>query len=261
MIGQAFSGWMGLNGEKDGDPVVGKPWLNDFTSAYAAVFGVLAAYINVLKTGKGQVVDIAQFEVQASYCCDLYTSYTMAGRENTRSGNKSAAFQPYGLFKSKDGYDVAIGAFGPGVYKRAIQALGFDLDYFNYKDCSSGLEAVASEKGRELDAKVIDWCAAHTAQEIEDAMAKFKVPCSRVMGPKDCLENPHYQSRGDFIEYRDQTLDKDITAFGIVPKLSGTPGKVWRGAPRLGQDTDDILKGILGYDDAKIADLREKKLI
>ena len=159
MIGQAFSGWMGLNGEKDGDPVVGKPWLNDFTSAYAAVFGVLAAYINVLKTGKGQVVDIAQFEVQASYCCDLYTSYTMAGRENTRSGNKSAAFQPYGLFKSKDGYDVAIGAFGPGVYKRAIQALGFDLDYFNYKDCSSGLEAVASEKGRELDAKVIDWCA------------------------------------------------------------------------------------------------------
>jgi crotonobetainyl-CoA:carnitine CoA-transferase CaiB-like acyl-CoA transferase len=261
MIGQAFSGWMGLNGEKDGDPVVGKPWLNDFTSAYAAVFGVLAAYINVLKTGKGQVVDIAQFEVQASYCCDLYTSYTMAGRENTRSGNKSAAFQPYGLFKSKDGYDVAIGAFGPGVYKRAIQALGFDLDYFNYKDCSSGLEAVASEKGRKLDAKVIDWCAAHTAQEIEDAMAKFKVPCSRVMGPKDCLENPHYQSRGDFIEYRDQTLDKDITAFGIVPKLSGTPGKVWRGAPRLGQDTDDILKGILGYDDAKIADLREKKLI
>ena len=92
-------------------------------------------------------------------------------------------------------------------------------------------------------------------------MAKFKVPCSRVMGPKDCLENPHYQSRGDFIEYHDQTLDKDITAFGIVPKLSGTPGKVWRGAPRLGQDTDYILKGILGYDDAKIADLREKKLI
>ena len=168
MIGQAFSGWMGLNGEKGGDPVVGKPWLNDFTSAYAAVFAVLAAYINVLKGGDGQIVDIAQFEVQASYCCDLYTSYTMAGRENTRSGNKSAAFQPYGLFKSKDGYDVALGAFGPGVYKRAIQAMNLDLEYFNYKDCSSGIEAVASEKGRELDAKTIEWCAARTAQEIEE---------------------------------------------------------------------------------------------
>lgn len=261
MIGQAFSGWMGLNGEKDGDPVVGKPWLNDFTSAYATVFAVLAAYINVLKGGDGQIVDIAQFEVQASYCCDLYTSYTMAGRVNTRSGNKSAAFQPYGLFKSKDGYDVALGAFGPGVYKRAIQAMGLDLEYFNYKDCSSGIEAVASEKGKELDAKTIEWCAARTAQEIEDAMAKFKVPCSRVMGAKDCLENEHYRKRNDFIKYEDQTLGKEVTAFGIVPKMSGTPGQVWRGAPSLGQDTNTILRDLLGYDDAKIADLKSKNLI
>ena len=228
MIGQAFSGWMGLNGEKGGD---------------------------------GQIVDIAQFEVQASYCCDLYTSYTMAGRENTRSGNKSAAFQPYGLFKSKDGYDVALGAFGPGVYKRAIQAMNLDLEYFNYKDCSSGIEAVASEKGRELDAKTIEWCAARTAQEIEDAMAQFKVPCSRVMGAKDCLANEHYQKRNDFIKYEDQTLGKEVTAFGIVPKMSGPPGQVWRGAPSLGQDTNTILKELLGYDDAKIADLKEKNLI
>jgi crotonobetainyl-CoA:carnitine CoA-transferase CaiB-like acyl-CoA transferase len=261
MIGQAFSGWMGLNGEKGGEPVVGKPWLNDFTSAYAAVFGVLAAYVNVLKTGKGQVVDIAQFEVQATYMCDAYTSYSMAGRINSRSGNKSAAFQPYGLFKSKDGYDIALGAFGPGVYKRAIQALGFDLEYYNYKDCSSGLEAVASEKGRELDSKVIEWCLAHTAQEIEDAMAAFKVPCSRVNSSKDCMENAHYQSRGDFIKYEDQTIGKEITAFGVVPKMSGTPGKVWRGAPALGQDTNAILKDLLGYDDAKVAELREKNLI
>ena len=43
--------------------------------------------------------------------------------------------------------------------------------------------------------------------------------------------------------------------------MSETPGKVWRGAPAPGQDTDAILKTVLGYDDAKIADLREKKLI
>ena len=216
MIGQAFSGWMGLNGEKGGEPVVGKPWLNDFTSAYATVFAVLAAYINVLKGGDGQIVD---------------------------------------------GYDVALGAFGPGVYKRAIQAMNLDLEYFNYKDCSSGIEAVASEKGRELDAKTIEWCAARTAQEIEDAMAQFKVPCSRVMGAKDCLANEHYQKRNDFIKYEDQTLGKEVTAFGIVPKMSGTPGQVWRGAPSLGQDTNTILKELLGYDDAKIADLKEKNLI
>lgn len=92
-------------------------------------------------------------------------------------------------------------------------------------------------------------------------MAKFKVPCSRVMGAKDCLANEHYQKRNDFIKYEDQTLGKEVTAFGIVPKMSGTPGQVWRGAPSLGQDTNTILKELLGYDDAKIADLKEKNLI
>ena len=261
MIGQAFSGWMHLNGDAEGDPVVAKPWLNDFVSAMAAVFGILAAYINVLKTGKGQVVDVAQFEAQAMYMCDTYTSYTMARNIRGRTGNKSAAFQPYGLFKSKDGCDVALGAFGPGVYRRAIQALGLDPEYFNYQDCSSGVEAVASEKGRELDARIIRWCAEHTAQEIEDAMAAQKVPCSRVNTARDCVEHEHFRSRGDWVTYHDQTTDSDVTAFGVAPKLSETPGNIWRGAPALGQDTDTILKTLLGYDDDQIAALREKGFI
>lgn len=261
MIGQAFSGWMNMNGNPDEEPVVAKPWLNDYTSAYAAVFAVLAAYVEVLKGGMGQVVDIAQFEVQATYMSDTYCTYTMSGENRSRSGNKSAAFQPYGLFKSRDGYYVALGAFGPSVYKRAIGTMGLDVEYFSYKDCSSGPEAVSSQKGRELDEKVMEWCAARTAQEIEDAMAAVKVPCSRVNSAKDCLEHEHFRSRGDWVQYVDQTTGAEVTAFGIAPKLSATPGMVWRGAPSLGQDTENILRTILGYDDAQIAGLREKKLI
>lgn len=261
MIGQAFSGWLYLNGEAEREPSVAKPWANDFVSAYAAVFGVLAAYIGVQKTGKGQVVDVAQFEAMATYMCDTFTTYSMMNQVRGRTGNKAAAFQPYGLFKSKDGYDVALGAFGPGVYKRFVLGVGWDLEYYNYKDVSSGIEAVASEKGQEFDKKVVEWCAERTAQEIEDAMQAAKVPCSRVNTVKDCFENEHFQKRGDFITYEDQTLGKDITAFGIAPKLSETPGKVWRGAPTLGQDTEAILKNILGYSDEKVNDLRDKKLI
>ena len=155
MIGQAFSGWLYLQGFKDRDPVVAKPYMNDFVSAFAALFGTLAAYTAAQKTGKGQVVDVAQFEAMAQYMCGTYTTYTMAGQVTERSGNASPAFQPYDLFESKDGALVALGAFGPGVYKRCIQALGFDLEYFNYKDCSSGVEAVASPKGRDLHGLLI----------------------------------------------------------------------------------------------------------
>ena len=261
MIGQAFSGWLYLQGDADRDPVVAKPYMNDFVSAMCTAFGTLAAYTAAQKTGKGQVVDVAQFEAMAQYMCGVYTTYTMTGKVTERSGNASPAFQPYNLFKSKDGFDVALGAFGPGVYKRCIQGLGFDLEYFNYKDCSSGAEAVSSTKGRELNAKIIEWCANHNAKEIEEAMAAVKVPCSAVNTAKTAFENEHFKSRNDWISYEDQTVEGEVTAFGIAPKMSGTPGKVWRGAPRLGQDTDAILKTVLGYDDAKLAELREKNLI
>ena len=92
-------------------------------------------------------------------------------------------------------------------------------------------------------------------------MEDAKVPCSKVNNAKDTFENEHFKSRGDWITYEDQTVGADITAFGIAPKLSETPGKVWRGAPSMGQDTEAVLKTFLGYDDAKIAELREKNLI
>lgn len=261
MIGQAFSGWLNLQGEPDKDPAISKPYTNDFVSAFAALFGTLAGYTAAQKTGKGQVVDIAQFEAMAQYMCGTYTSYTMAGQVAKRTGNSNPAFQPYNLFRSSDGFQVALGAFGPGVYKRCIPAMGLDLEYFNFKDCSSGPEAVASPKGRELNDRVVAWCASHTAQEIETAMENARVPCATVNTAKSAFENEHFRSRGDWITYEDQTVEADITAFGIAPKFSDTPGRVWRGAPALGQDTQAILKTILGYDDNKIAALKEKNLI
>lgn len=262
MIGQAFSGYMFLNGEADAPtPNLTKPWMNDYVSGLHCLFGVLAAYFNVLKTGKGQVVDIAQFEAQARIMCDSFVTYTENGKVTSRSGSKSKAFQPYGVFLDKNGDYVAIGAFGPAVYKRFIQAVGWNLEYFSYQDCSSGVAAIESAKGQELDQKIIAWCKERTVEEIVDCMAKNKVPCAKVNNAKDCYENKHFHDRNDFVKYIDQTKGTQVTAFGICPKLSDTPGMVWRGAPSLGQDTETILKEIVGYSDTQIEELKTNKLV
>lgn len=262
MIGQAFSGFMHLNGDPEPSiPALTKPWSNDYISALHCVFGVLAAYISVLKTGKGQVVDVAQFEANARIMADTFVSYTEANVVRTRTGSKSSAFQPYGLFKDKDGAFVAIGAFGGGVYARFVKALGLDPEYFSHKDCAATPKAISSEKGKELDRILTEWVASRTAKEVVAQMAKFKVPCSKVNTAKDVVDDPHWLSRGDFVTYQDQTIDKEIKALGIIPKLSGTPGKVWRGAPTLGQDTEAVLTKVLGYSKEKVAELKGKKLI
>lgn len=262
MIGQAASGLLFLNGDMDRPPSITKPWLNDYQAALTAVFGALVGYVHAQKTGKGQSVDVAQFESAARMLADTFVSHTEATLTRARTqASKADAFQPYGLFQDQKGDYLVIGAFGPGVYKRFIKAAGFDLEYFNFKDCSSSPQAVASEKGQELHKKIVEWVAARSAEEVVVIMSKAKVGCSKVYSAADAVNDPHWIDRGDIIEYEDQTLQKNIKALGVVPKFSDTPGKVWRGAPTLGQDTETILSTILGYSEEKIQELKQKGLI
>jgi len=261
MIGQAASGWMSLMGDPEpSPPSMAKPWSNDYISANFAVFGALIGYLHAQKTGAGQVIDIAQYEANARMLSDTFVTFMEAGILRKRTGNKSPAFQPYDVFQAKDRW-VAVGAFGPGVYDRFIKALGLDPAYYTWKECASSVEAVASEKGMELDRLSREWIGARTGKEVEDHLAKFKVPCSIVCDAKDAVESPHWKSRENFVEYEDQTLGRNIKALGVLPKLSKTPGKIWRGAPLLGQDTEAILTKILGYSQAEIEALRDKKII
>ena len=76
-----------------------------------------------------------------------------------------------------------------------------------------------------------------------------------------CLLYTSWKDRGDWVTYEDQTLGKEVTAFGFAPKMSETPGKVWRGAPRLGQDTEAVMKKLLGYSQEEIDAFKGRGII
>lgn len=259
--GQAASGWMIQNGEPDGVPMRGNPGLSDFTTGYTAVIGALMAYMNAQKTGKGQVVDVSMFESQALFIQDYVTAYTDAGVMKPRSGSRQFNFQPYDVFQAKDGKYVAIGGFGPAVFERIVKALDLDPEYFTRDTCGNGVAAVTSPKGQEFDAIIRKWVAGRTAQEVVAHMDRFRVAAQTVVDADDIVHDPHWIDRGDIVKYKDETLGRDITAVGVIPKLSETPGQIWRGAPTLGEDTDLVLKTLCGYTDGELAALRAENLI
>lgn len=262
MIGQAASGWLSLMGEPDPrPPMLARPWTNDYITGMFAVFGALLGYLHAQRTGEGQVVDVSQYEANARLLSDTFVSYLECGILRQRTGNKTPAFQPYDVYRSRDGRWVALGAFGPAVYERFIRAIGLDPGYFTWEECASSQEAVASPKGRELDRITREWIASRDAREVEQHMARYRVPCSLVMDARDAFESPHWQARENFVTYEDQTLKRNVRAFGITPKLSKTPGRVWRGAPALGQDTDAILTRLLGYTREEVEALRQRGII
>ena len=85
------------------------------------------------------------------------------------------------------------------------------------------------------------------------------MPAGKVYTAKDIVEDPHYRAREMIL--RQQTRDgHELDGPGVVPKLLGTPGSVRSSAPRLGDDTDEVLRE-LGFSSQDIAALRGKKVV
>jgi len=264
IIGQSYGGFTNLTGEPDAPPTRLEPYTADYITANFVSLGALMGYIAVQRTGKGQVIDVAQFESIARVMAGLYPDYLNTGNIPERSGNKADSIQPYGIFPAADGY-VAIGACTIEDYRRFLQAMteatGINPTDYPVEECSFSREKVNSPRGAALDKLLQNWVKNHTKAEVNVLFRKHHVACSPVNSIKEVAEDPHWIERGNFVECIEQTTQKKVKVFAPIPKASKTPGKVWRGAPTLGQDTDRILSGILDFTPAEITQLRTEKVV
>ena len=142
-----------------------------------------------------------------------------------------------------------------------MKGFGFDLEKYSYEAAGGSAEALQSDLGKELDQMFADYFMSHTAQEAIDILIDNRIGAAVIKDCGDVMEDEHWKAREDWVTYEDQTLRKDITAFGFAPKLSETPGEVWRGAPRLGQDTDEIMTKLLDYTPEEIDAVKGKGII
>lgn len=91
------------------------------------------------------------------------------------------------------------------------------------------------------------------------ALSGAGVPAGKIYTARDIADDPHYRAR-DMILNQSTRDGYDVAVPGIVPKLMDTPGTVRSSAPKLGDDSDDILRE-LGLDEERIAELRNKGTI
>ncbi|HEX5634062.1 MAG TPA: CoA transferase, partial [Gemmatimonadales bacterium] len=90
------------------------------------------------------------------------------------------------------------------------------------------------------------------------ALEKAEVPSGRIYSIADIAADLHYQARGMIEKHR--LGSRELLLPGMVPKMSATPGETrWIG-PRLGEHTDEVLRGA-GYGEAEIAALRARGAI
>jgi crotonobetainyl-CoA:carnitine CoA-transferase CaiB-like acyl-CoA transferase len=143
----------------------------------------------VKKSGRGQVIDLAQYEAVAQTNGNTLPLFTGEGEVYGHTGNRPPGFQPYDTFRCSDGW-VYIGALGGAIYDRVPKFLGLDPVEYSYDACSKDAAAVNSEKGREADRRLREYCAAHTALEVETELNAAKIGCARVFNTRDQYEAP-----------------------------------------------------------------------
>jgi crotonobetainyl-CoA:carnitine CoA-transferase CaiB-like acyl-CoA transferase len=253
-IAQAYGGMMNLTGDPSGPPQRAKCYTGDYVTALTGWAATMMGLWEAKRTGRGQVIDVAQFEAVAQTNGNTLPLYSGEGIVYGHTGNKAPGFQPYDTFKCSDGW-VFIGALGGPIYDRVPKFLGLDPVEYSYDECSKDAAAVNSPKGRALDQALRDYCAAHTAAEVETALNNAKIGCARVFNVRDQVNDPHYAAREMTVPVLDRQSGVPIRVFGVVPKMSLTPGQIWRGAPSIGEDTNDVLSKLLGFSAAEIGTL------
>ena len=243
-LGQAMSGLMDLTGKPVGKPLGAATSLVDRYTSLHATIGTLAALHHRDRTGQGQLVDCCLMD-SALTMVEIPTSYYLAtGQEGGEAGRP-----PY---KAKDGY-VVISASGRAMATRLIQiATG---------DPNASAAGYTSRVGQDDPRKVAvaKWCAENTVDHIVKTLLAAEIPVAPVKTIPQVAVDPHLWEREMLVKMPDAVAG-EMYLPGATIKMSKTPGRVGH-VPTPGEDTDDVLSAILGYEAAKLAALREEKVI
>ncbi len=256
-VGESMGGLRYITGFPDRPPVRTGISIGDSIAALWSVFGALMALRHrEVNGGLGQVVDVALYEAVFAMMESMVPEFDVFGFVRERTGNIMPGITPSAIHTSADGKHVQIGANGDAIFKRFMQAI-------NRPDLADD-PALADNAGRdarrdELYGVIDRWVASQPLDEVLRVLNEAEVPASRIYSAADMFQDPQFLARAMILP---ATLP-DGTPFkmpGIVPKLSDTPGGYdWIG-PQLGEHTDAILRR-LGYDEARIAELRAAKVL
>lgn len=257
-IAHAYGGLVHLAGMPGGPPVTpGSTSLADYITGLFGAVGVLVALRARDKTGRGQIIDVSLYESIFRVLDELAPAYAEAGIVRGREGTKTALAMPHGHYQAGDGKWLAVACTSDAMFARFCTMIGReDLAAPDaYGEVSRRLAAFD-----EVDAVVTEYIAAYSRDDLLERCVEYGVPAAAVNTIADIFEDAHFRARGTLLEVDDWT-GNPVTIPNVVPRLSGTPGRVTSPGPLLGDATERVLKDLCGLDAEGIRKLKDRGAI
>ena len=250
----AYSGWMSLNGSRDGEPVKAPTFLtDDLTGVHAALAAVSALHYRN-QTGEGQHVDVALLDTILFQSNGLLTQ-GHAGLPMQRWGAEIAGFVPTNLYPCTDGYIyIAIALDRHWAALCAAMARPELADAAGYRTNPERVENRAA-----VNAAVSAWTSGQSRADVVAALDAAGVVCAPMNDYATAARDPHVHAR-DMLQETTLSDGSTVPLTGPAAKFSRTPTRVRHGAPVPGTHTDAVLAEA-GIDEAERARLRAAGVI
>ncbi|AJD41852.1 CoA transferase [Rhizobium sp. SEMIA 4085] len=235
-IVQGMSGFMSITGEPDRQPMKAGVAIADIFTGIYAVAAIEAALIHALKTGEGQLVDMALLDVQSAVLANQNMNYLVSGRAPARLGNAHPNISPYEVVPSADGYLIlAVG--NDNQFRRLCTILGLD-GIAGDERFSTNKARVANrdEVRRMISTETLKWQKADLLKACEENA----VPAGAINTIEEMFADPQIKARGLRIDLPDGAGNV-IPGVRTPVVLSKTPLRYERPGPRLGEHQEEVL--------------------
>ena len=253
---QARSGLMEVTGEAKGDPqVIGIP-LPDMGTSVHGYGEVMKALFKRQATGEGSCINISMFESSVSWLTVPITMTASFKKKITRRGNTHEFFCPVSVYKTKDGFAyVAVG--NDRQWKSLVSEDMFkSLDKPEYEKNAGRIKDVAN-----LNKAINAITEKHTTDDLIALFNRITLPISKIKTIPEVVVDPLVERR--LVYSTDPKTGMKLT---LAPPPTMTPyleeiHRQMSFPPRFGEQNQEIYGKLLGYSDADLARLKEKKVI
>jgi crotonobetainyl-CoA:carnitine CoA-transferase CaiB-like acyl-CoA transferase len=253
---QALSGLMSITGPVEGPPCKAGVAVTDvLTGLYAAV-AVLACLHARSQSGRGYAIDLALLDCAVAAQVNVAQAYLASDTVPPRQGNAHLQIVPYQLFATANSWLVlAVG--NDGQWQRFCQAAGREDLAADPRFATNTLRVQNRDVLVPIVAEVMSML---TTEEWQQRLQAAQVPHAPVWDYATLFAHPQMAARGLRVTVRDLE-GRPVDLVGSPFHIAGAPLPPTKMPPRLGQDTDEVLRELLGVDSVRLSQLRQQRVI
>jgi crotonobetainyl-CoA:carnitine CoA-transferase CaiB-like acyl-CoA transferase len=249
---QALSGLMSITGPADGQPCKVGVAITDVVAGLYAAIGALACLHARKESGHGYAIDLALLDCSLAAQVNVVQAFLTSGKVPARQGNAHLQIVPYQLFATADGFLVlAVG--NDGQYQRFCKAVQrADLA----SDPRFATNPIRVQNRAILIPLLEPLLQGRTTAAWQQLLLAADVPHAPVCNYQQVFDLPQSGARGLKVTVRD-SAGKPVDLVNTPFRIEGAPLPQFQMPPKMGQDTDEVLRNLLGIDPEKIAQLRQ----